>query len=116
MYGNNKNIIVRKSIEFVLSFIEYGEILEKERKFVIPKQLLKSGTSIDANIKEAQSAESITDFIHKLSIWDKNAGETEYWILLCKFFKSFPVHSSLNINLIERKNYYHQSCLNTNQF
>jgi len=46
--------------------------------------LLKSGTSIGANVREAQNAESKTDFIHKLKIAAKEADETEYWLLLCK--------------------------------
>ncbi|MGC4103300.1 four helix bundle protein [Ferruginibacter sp.] len=48
------------------------------------RQLLKSGTSIGANVREAQNAESKMDFIHKLKIAAKEADETEYWLLLCK--------------------------------
>jgi four helix bundle protein len=51
---------------------------------VIARQVLKSGTSIDANVREAQNAESKTDFIHKFKIAAKEADETEYWLLLCK--------------------------------
>ncbi|HMU11488.1 MAG TPA: four helix bundle protein [Ferruginibacter sp.] len=59
-------------------------MLEKDRKYVIAKQLLRSATSIGANVREAQNAESRQDFIHKLKIAAKEADETEYWLALCK--------------------------------
>lgn len=59
----------------------------KQKKFVIAKQLLKSGTSIGANSVEAQNAESKADFIHKIKIAAKEADETQYWLLLCDFAK-----------------------------
>ena len=85
-----KNIILDLSFEFALEIIELVEILEEKRKYVIAKQLLKSGTSIGANIREAQSAESKADFIHKFKIADKEIIETEYWLLLCKKAKNYP--------------------------
>ena len=57
---------------------------------MLSNQLLKSGTSIGANIKEAQNAESKNDFIHKLKIALKEVDETEYWLLLCKHAKDYP--------------------------
>ena len=51
---------------------------------MISRQLIRSGTSIGANVKEAQNAESKADFIHKLKIALKEADETEYWLFLCK--------------------------------
>ena len=89
------NIIVEKSFEFALAVIEFTEELENQKKYVIARQLLKSGTSIGANIREAQSAESRADFIHKLKISAKEAEETEYWLLLCKHSKSYPNSESL---------------------
>ena len=68
-----KNEILDLSFEFALNIIDFVEELENKRKFVIANQLLKSGTSIGANIFEAQSAESKADFIHKLKISDKEA-------------------------------------------
>ena len=59
-----RNEILELSIQFALNIIEFTEILESKRKFVIANQLLKSGTSVGANIFEAQSAESRADFIH----------------------------------------------------
>lgn len=57
---------------------------DKNIKYVIERQLLKSGTSVGANVREAQNAESKPDFIHKMKIAAKEADETEYWLLLCK--------------------------------
>ncbi len=85
-----KNIILEFSFEFALEIIEYAELLEENRKYVVAKQLLKSGTSIGANIREAQSGESKADFIHKFKIADKEIKETEYWLLLCKKSERYP--------------------------
>jgi len=85
-----KNPILAKSFEFALDIIEYTELLEENRKYVIARQLLKSGTSIGANIREAQSAESLNDFVHKMKIAAKEADETEYWLLLCNHAKNYP--------------------------
>lgn len=64
--------------------------MEKNKKFVIARQLLKSGTSIGANIREAQSVESLMDFVHKMKIAAKEADETEYWLQLCKNAPNYP--------------------------
>ena len=77
-----ENIILNKSIDFSLDIISYCEILEEKRKYVIANQLLKSGTSIGANIHEAQNAESKADFIHKLAICQKECDESVYWMEL----------------------------------
>jgi four helix bundle protein len=98
-----KNVILEKSFEFALNIIEYSETLESKRKFVIATQLLKSGTSIGANINEAQSAESKADFIHKLKIADKEANEVSYWLKLCKYSEAYPNPIGLENQLIEIK-------------
>ena len=82
--NKEKNLIVDLTFDFALRIIKYVELLEKNHKYVIARQLLKSGTSIGANVREAQNAESKPDFIHKLKIAAKEADETEYWLLLCK--------------------------------
>lgn len=87
---DSKNLILDLSRKFALEIIEYVELLEKNRKFVIATQLLKSGTSIGANIHEAQSAESKIDFMHKFKIADKEAQETEYWLMLCQLSEKYP--------------------------
>lgn len=89
------NRIVDLTFGFSLKTIEYVELLEEKRKFVIANQLLKSGTSIGANIREAQNCESKADFIHKFKIAAKEAEETEYWLLLCKYSNSYPFEEKL---------------------
>jgi four helix bundle protein len=79
-----------------LDVIEYAELLEDQKKYVVARQLLKSGTSVGANVHEAQNAESKADFIHKMKIAAKEADETEYWITLCNLAKSYPSNELLH--------------------
>lgn len=67
MVAQSENIILKKTIEFSLAVIEYCELLEAGRKYVIARQLLRCGTSVGANVHEAQNAESKPDFIHNLN-------------------------------------------------
>ena len=97
----SENIIVKLTFQFALDVIKYCEILEEKRKYIIGNQLLKSGTSIGANIREAQNAESKSDFIHKFKIAAKEIEETEYWLDLCKFSDNYPDVSNLKIQLVE---------------
>ena len=77
------NVIVDKSKVFALKVIAlYKKLRDTNREFVMSKQLLKSGTSIGANIKEAQQGQSKADFYAKLYISLKEASETEYWLEL----------------------------------
>lgn len=87
---NKENIIVSKTIEFSLSIINFCELLDAQKKKVVSNQLLRSGTSIGANIWEAQGAESKADFIHKMKIAAKEAEETEYWLILCEKSPHYP--------------------------
>jgi four helix bundle protein len=96
-----KNVILDKSFEFALAIIGFSEQLESQKKYIIAKQILKSGTSIGANIREAQSCESRADFIHKLKVAAKEAKETEYWLLLCKYTKSYQFEERLLLMLEE---------------
>ena len=82
--NKGKNLIIELTFDFALVIVKYAEELQKNHKYVIANQLLKSGTSIGANVREAQNAESKIDFIHKLKIAAKEADETYYWLLLCK--------------------------------
>jgi len=86
----SKNLIVNKTFEFALEIIEFTELLNDRKKFRLADQLFKSGTSIGANVKEAQNAESKNDFIHKMKIAAKEADETEYWLELCQNSKFYP--------------------------
>jgi len=78
MRSDKGNPIVDKSFQFAIEIVEFCDLLYVNRKYVIGQQLLKSGTSIGANIREAQNAESKSDFIHKMKIAAKEADETEY--------------------------------------
>jgi len=90
-----RNEVLELSFEFALEIITYSELLEENRKYVIARQILKSGTSIGANIREAQNSESHADFVHKLKIAAKEAEETEYWLLLCEKSKNYPAPKKL---------------------
>lgn len=101
MEGSKENIILSKTIEFSLLIIEYVEALESKRKYVIANQLLKSGTSIGANVHEAQNAESKSDFIHKFKIAAKEIEETKYWLILCDKSSNYPDCKHLSEKLFE---------------
>ncbi|MBM2814722.1 MAG: CHP02436-containing protein [Ignavibacteria bacterium] len=80
-----ENVIVNKSYKFAVRIIKlYKYLVDDKKEYVISKQILRSGTSIGANINEAQSAESNSDFIHKFSISAKEIRETAYWLNLLK--------------------------------
>ncbi|NLO44596.1 MAG: four helix bundle protein [Candidatus Cloacimonetes bacterium] len=80
---SKNNVIVDKSFAFALKAVKLYEYLSMDKKeFVLSKQVLRSGTSIGANINEAIEAQSKADFIHKMSISLKEARETEYWLKL----------------------------------
>src|ERR1700741_2646451 len=90
MDSRKENIIVNLTFSFALEIISYTEILEEKRKYVLARQLLKSGTSIGANVREAQNAESKADFIHKMKIALKETDETIYWLSLLKRSEGYP--------------------------
>lgn len=90
MENKEKNLIVDLTFKFALSVVEYSELLEEKKKFVVAKQLLRSGTSVGANVKEAQNASSAKDFLNKMRIAQREAEETEYWLEICKHSKNYP--------------------------
>lgn len=80
-----ESILKEKSYKFALRIVKLNKYLnEEKREFVLSKQILRSGTSVGANVVEANRAESTADFIHKLSISLKESFETEYWLNLLK--------------------------------
>jgi four helix bundle protein len=95
MQTNKENLIVEKTFQFSTQIMVYVESLMDKKKFPMANQLFRSGTSIGANVREAQNAESKTDFIHKMKIAAKEADETEYWLLLCKNNSNYPVPDEL---------------------
>lgn len=77
------NVIKEKTMAFAIRIVNLYKFLCVDKKeFVLSKQILRSGTSIGANVREAEHAQSRTDFIHKMSIALKEANETEYWLEL----------------------------------
>ncbi len=96
-----ENVILNLTFQFSLQIIKYCEELEFNKKFIISNQLLKSGTSIGANVREAQNAESKADFIHKFKIAAKEIEETKYWLELCEFSENYPSTEDLRNDLIE---------------
>jgi four helix bundle protein len=100
MRNDKDNIILNQSLEFALEIIKYCELLDEHKKYIISKQLLRSGTSIGANIREAQNAESKADFIHKLKIALKEADETQYWLILCEMSEHYPKNETLKTKII----------------
>ena len=99
MRNDKDNIIVNKTIEFSLTIINYCETLEQKKKFVIAKQLLRSATSIGANVFEVQNAESKADFIHKMKIAAKEASETLYWLILCENSEGYSCNTKFKNDL-----------------
>ena len=77
-----ENVIREKSFAFALKIIELYKALVEGREYVLSKQLLRSGTSIGANVEESAAAQSANDFVHKLSLASKEARETRYWLML----------------------------------
>lgn len=79
------NIVKDKSFDFALKIIDLYKYLHyKKKEYVMSNQLLRCGTSIGANVEEAQAAQSMKDFISKMSIASKEARETHYWLRLLK--------------------------------
>src|SRR5215210_9126500 len=79
------NILKSKSYSFALRVVKLFRYLADEKKeYVLSKQVLRSGTSIGANIEEAYQGESKLDFIHKLAIANKEAFETHYWLRILR--------------------------------
>lgn len=95
-----ENQVLNLAFEFALKIIEYTEVLESRKRFNMANQLFRSGTSIHANIRKAQNAESQVDFIHKMKIAAKEAEETEGWLMLCKYSKSYPEPEELLEKLV----------------
>lgn len=93
------NLIVDLTFNFSLSILVYTDKLEKLKKFAVANQLTKSGTSIGANVREAQACQSNPDFVSKLKIAEKEMEETDYWLELCKHSEVYPTPEGLDAEL-----------------
>ena len=90
MRNDKDNLIFRLTFELAVDVIDFSELLREKKKFEMCSQIFRSGTSIGANTREAQNAESKRDFIHKFKIAAKEADELEYWFELCEVSKFYP--------------------------
>ena len=81
-YPMRDNIVQKKSFDFALATIRLYKKLQGKREFVLSRQLLRSGTSIGANVEEANAGQSRKDFLAKMSVASKEARETKYWLRL----------------------------------
>ncbi|RGV50657.1 four helix bundle protein [Bacteroides intestinalis] len=98
------NIIKQKSFLFAVRIIKLYKYLNNEHKeYVLSKQMLRSGTSIGANVREALNEESKSDFVHKLGIAQKEADETMYWLELLNETEFLKPHEfeSMSADCIE---------------
>jgi four helix bundle protein len=98
------NIIKNKSFDFALKIVQLNQFLILEKKeYILSKQILRSGTSIGALVRESEQAESKKDFIHKLSISLKEANETDYWleILFQSNFINEEIYLKIKNSIIE---------------
>ena len=84
LLGMKQSLIKEKSYSFALQIIRLYKSLLKQNEFVLSKQLLRSGTSIGANVEEALAGQSRADFLSKMSIASKEARETHYWLRLIR--------------------------------
>ncbi len=82
-YNTKDNPILKVTFEFSIEILKLTDELQEKRKYTIANQLSRSGTSIGANVYEAQGAESRADFIHKFKIAAKEAEESKYWLMIC---------------------------------
>jgi len=99
MIKTKDNIVATKSYAFALRIIKlYKYLISEKKEYVLSKQILRSGTSAGANIKEAEHAQSKKDFINKMSIALKEANETEYWLMLLKDSEYISVDSFNSIH------------------
>ena len=91
-----ENVIRNKSFAFAVRIVNlYKYLVEEKNEYVMAKQLLRSGTSVGAMVREAEHAESKNDFIHKFKIAAKECDETIYWLEICKEIDSYPFNPEL---------------------
>lgn len=96
-----ESIIQKKSFAFALQVIRLYKTLQSQKEFVLSKQLLRSGTSIGANVEEATAAQSRRDFISKMAIASKEARETKYWLRLLQESELVKVNLQTELSQID---------------
>ena len=99
-----KNIVKEKSFSFAIRIVKLYQYIQSEKKeYVLSKQLLRSGTSVGAMVREAEHSESKADFIHKMAIAQKEINESIYWLELLKEtnYLSIEQFESINVDAVE---------------
>ena len=98
------NLIVDLSFQFSLSIIEFTDLLDKNKKYVLSNQLFRSGTAIGVNIAESQNAGSREEFIFNMFSAMKEAADAKYWLTLCQSSSDYPdcIELIKNVESIER--------------
>jgi len=96
-----ESVIWQKGFDFALAIIDLYRELQKKREYVISRQLLRSGTSIGANVEEATAGQSRKDFLSKMAIASKEARETKYWLLLLQTSKLVDLDATTHLNAVE---------------
>jgi four helix bundle protein len=99
-----ENVIKDKSFAFAIRIVKvYQFLCEQKKEYILSKQLLRSGTSVGAMIREAEHSESKADFVHKMAIAQKEINETMYWLELLKEtnYITFEQYESINLDAIE---------------
>jgi len=96
-----ENKILEMSFDFSLQVIDLYKKLVEKKEFVLSKQLLRSGTSVGANIQEATAAQTKRDFITKMPIASKEARETRYWLKLLELSKLVDINYTTYLTSIE---------------
>lgn len=102
MENRKDNIILNRSFEFALQIIELYKQMKAQNEYVLSKQVLRSGTSIGANVEEATAAISKKDFTAKMSISSKEARETKYWLKLIDKSNLVNVNVKPHLNEVEQ--------------
>lgn len=85
-----ENAILKLTFQFAIKVVAFSHTLESLKKYNLAKQLFRSGTSVGANVREAQGAESLSDFIHKIKVAYKEAEEATYWLEICEASENYP--------------------------
>jgi len=98
-----ENILKQKSFDFALRIVRLYKYLRGKKEYIMSKQLIRSGTSIGAMMREAEFAESKSDFVHKMAIAQKEVNETLYWLELLNIsgFLTVQQFESINTDAVE---------------
>jgi four helix bundle protein len=101
MSENRENVVQQKSFDFAVIVVQLCYRLRDSHEYVLSKQLMRSGTSIGANIEEALGGQSRSDFVSKMSIARKEARETRYWLRILKASAIIDLDVSRELGLVE---------------